>query len=244
MANYSIRPVPICKQTMDKGFMTWRMNYGQQIDAGNYLFYIEGPKLNIIVDTGASAEMFTARGYGGATDVQTVEEGLGKLNLKPEDIDIVIITHLHWDHAAFVHKFTKAKVIIQKTELDFARNPHPANASAYDEKFIKDINIEVVDGDEEIVAGVKVLLTPGHTPGNQSVVVETAKGLAIICGFCSTSDNFELPPELRARGVQILPPGLHVNLFQAYDSTLRIKQEADIILPLHDAKFLDEHRIP
>jgi len=117
-------------------------------------------------------------------------------------------------------------------------------ASAYDEKLFKDLNFEIVDGDKEIMEGVNVLLTPGHTPGAQSVSVETTQGLAIITGFCCVSDNFELTPELKAKGLQAVAPGIHVNLFQAYDSALRVKQTADILLPLHDASFIDRDRIP
>ena len=211
---------------------------------GAYVWYIEGSNPKVLIDAGASIEGYQARKLK-QEHIQSLEEGLAKLGVSADDIGIVILTHLHWDHCAFSHKFTKAKFIVQKAELDFGLNPHPANASAYTLDYYKDLNIEVVDNeDKEIVEGVRVLFAPGHTPGTQSVAVETAKGLAIIAGFCGTADNFEPPPELKARGAQIIPCGLHVNLFQSYDSTLRIKQEADIIVPLHDAKFLDEKSIP
>jgi len=244
MAKYSIRPIPICKAPFDKGLMTYRLNYGRMVDLCAYIWYIEGAESKILVDAGVRADMYLAHGYSKAENIQTMEEGLGKLKLRPEDIDIVILTHLHWDHVAFASKFTKARFIIQKAELDFARHPHPANAAPYDEELFKDLNFEVVEGDKEIIEGVKVLFTPGHTPGGQSVAVKTSKGMAIIPGFCCISDNFEVPPELKAKGLQIVPPGLHVNLFQAYDSTLRVKQAADIIVPPHDMRFIGRDRIP
>ena len=132
MAQYSIRPIPICKAPFDKGLMTYRMNYGQRTEVSVYIWYIEGSEPKIIVNTGAEADMYLAHGYSKAKNIQTVEEGLSKLKLRPEDIDIVILTHLHWDHVAFASKFAKAKFIVQKAELDFALNPHPANAAPYD----------------------------------------------------------------------------------------------------------------
>ncbi len=244
MPNYSIRPIPICKFPADKGLMTYRLNYGQRIDVHCYIWYIETPEAKVIVDTGTTAETCNHHGFIGAQDIQSPEEGLRPLKLKPGDIDLVILTHLHWDHAANASKFTKARFVIQKTELDFAKNPHPVVASAYDLNSFKDLDFEVVDGDKEILKGVKVLFTPGHTPGVQSVAIETSKGQAIITGFCCTSANFEPPIELKARGIQIITPGIHTNTLQAYDSVIRVKQIADIILPSHDAGFLVKDRIP
>ena len=244
MAEYIIRPVPICKTFFDRGLMTYRMNYGQKVEVCTYLWYIEGSEPRIAVDTGAGADMYHAHGFADARDVYGIEEGLGRFKLKSDDIDIIILTHLHWDHMGFAHKFARAKFIIQKAELDFARQPHPIAASAYDKRLFSDLNFEVVDGDREIIDGVRVLLTPGHSPGAQSVAIGTAQGLAVITGFCCISDNFEMTPEMEERGLQIVAPGLHVNAFQAYDSALKVKQIADIIVPQHDAGFIDRDKIP
>jgi hypothetical protein len=86
--------------------------------------------------------------------------------------------------------------------------------------------------------------------GTQSVSIKTAKGIAVIAGFCCFRENFEVPPvetkimlgtrELRP----ILTPGEHVNLFQAHDSVVRVKEMADIVIPLHDPEFLQKDSIP
>jgi len=115
MSKYSIRPIPICKAFLDKGLMTYRMNYGQMVELYAYIWYIEGSELKVIVDTGVGAEMYSEHELSGA-DVQSVEECLGRLKLGPEDIDVVILTHLHWDHVALAYKFTKARFIVQKSD--------------------------------------------------------------------------------------------------------------------------------
>ena len=109
---------------------------------------------------------------------------------------------------------------------------------------IKSLNLEVVDGDKEIIEGVKVLLTPGHTPGAQSVAINTPKGLAIIAGFCTIQENFYPPPEVTAKGRQVITPGIHLDVPQAYDSALRIKQMADFVVSLHDIEFMEKDRVP
>jgi len=82
-----------------------------------------------------------------------------------------------------------------------------------------------------------VLLTPGHTPGGQSVVVNTKGGKAVITGFCCNDQNFP------GKG-PCVPPGVHLNLIEAYESIKRVQETADIIIPLHDLSVGQRHTIP
>ena len=177
--------------------------------------------------------------------VSNIEEALKTyclvLGLKPEDIEIIIFTHAHEDHVQQARKYPNARLIIQKTELEFARNPHPIQQFTYQPKLIEGLNFEVIEGDKQIVDGVSVMLTPGHSPGGQSVIVDTAKGKAVITGCCCVRRNFEPPREL---GVEVISTGIVIDPIQSYDSLIKIKNIADIIIPLHDAEFLDVDRIP
>ncbi len=177
-------------------------------------------------------------------NIQSVEEGLSKLELRPSDIDIIILTHLHGDHVELTYKFVNAKFIVQKAELDFALNPHPmaAKLGSFQQRYFKDIDMEVIEGDREIIDGVRVMLTPGHTMGGQSVVVDTPKGTAVITGFCCSSDNFNPPPE--AKGLEVVAPGRHYDVLQAYDSALKVKQSGYHILPLHESSFIGRDKLP
>ena len=175
---------------------------------------------------------------------QEMEEGLAKLNVKPEDIDIVIETHLDQDHIELAHKFTNAKFIVQKKELEFALNPHPSLAGRYFPKeFYQSVNFEVIEGDQPIVDGVEVLFTPGHSPGTQSIAVETAKGKAIITGFCCSDMNMFPPPEV-AKVMPVITLNIHTDLFACYDSMVRVKELADIIVALHEPRYCWIDRIP
>jgi glyoxylase-like metal-dependent hydrolase (beta-lactamase superfamily II) len=116
----------------------------------------------------------------------------------------------------------------------------------YDTDLIRRLRFEPVKGDAEIVGGIKVLFTLGHTPGAQSVAVETAKGTAIITGFCCIGDTFTVPAEVR----EILPhwlvytPGIHTDALAAFDSALRVKEAADILVPNHDPALMNAAAIP
>ena len=243
MKEYIIRPIPLSEGTRDKGLWTYRLNYGQPSSSCCYVWYIEGPELKVLVDSGVNLDSFVARGLKQQA-IQSLEEGLAKLELKPEDIGVVIQTHLHWDHVELAYKFTKAKFIVQKAELDYAVNPHQVSRNSYDQQMFKNLDFEVVDGDKEIIEGIQVMLTPGHSPGGQSVAVNTCEGTAIITGFCCVLDNFQSPPELRAKGFKVVTPGIHINVEQVYDSTLRVKETADVIVPSHEATFKHRDRIP
>ena len=95
----------------------------------------------------------------------------------------------------------------------------------------------LVEGDQEIVPGLSVMLTPGHSPGGQSVVVNTKAGKAIITGFCCNEQNFPSSGPL-------VPCGVHLNLIEAYDSIHKVKAAADLIIPIHDLSIGRHATIP
>jgi glyoxylase-like metal-dependent hydrolase (beta-lactamase superfamily II) len=79
--------------------------------------------------------------------------------------------------------------------------------------------------------------TPAHTEGGLTVLVETESGTAAITGFCVINDNFFPPKQVRAMEMDVIPPGTHVNAYDAYDIMLKVKDAADLLLPLHEPAF-------
>jgi len=180
---------------------------------------------------------------------QSFEEALAKVDCLPYDIDIVIQTHLHMDHIYNTSKCKNAVIYVQEKELNFALDPHPIFEIVYPGEVIKKLNFEVIKGDQTILPGIAVMLVPGHTPGGQAVVVDTAKGKAVISGFCSIMENFDPPEDVKTKvspfaSYPVIAPGIHTDLFQAYESVLRVKQAADIIIPLHDPDTAERDHIP
>ena len=240
---YRIKPLPILKIEVDMGNLTYRMNYGKKIWVGVYAWYIEGGNQPILVDTGAEASfMRDVRGIP-TKEIRSFEDSLTDLGLKPDDIHLLIQTHLHYEHCGNTVKCKNAKIVVQEDELKFALSPHPMAANLYVKSFLKDLRFVAVRGHCEIVPGIELIPVPGHTPGAQAVAVNTTQGKAIISGFCSLKENFEPPEELREMW-PVLTPGTMTNGMDAFDSALRIKGLADILIPQHDPSFVGVKSIP
>jgi glyoxylase-like metal-dependent hydrolase (beta-lactamase superfamily II) len=179
--------------------------------------------------------------------IYTFEEGLLRWGLKPEDIDIVIHTHLHNDHCENDDKCVHATFYVHEKELERIHNAHPLDFR-YNEDFILDTEkkgrIKTLTGDAEILPGIRVIHTPAHTEGGLTVIIDTEKGKAIITGFCLIMENFNPPPKIRAMEMEVIPPGTHVNVYEAYDIVLKVKDMADILLPLHEPTFSSIDTIP
>jgi N-acyl homoserine lactone hydrolase len=243
MHAHHIYPIALCEGPRDSSHFAYRSEPGTICNTACYIWYIETLEGKVLIDAGASALTFTEKGTP-ETDLVSVEDGLGRLGLKPEDIDIVIATHLHCDHIALSHLYRKAKFVIQKRELEYALNPHPIDAVLYDRPSFEGLNWEVIDGDIEIASGISVFLTPGHSPGGQSVEVITTAGRVIITGFCCTLNTFARTREMKRWGWDVTAPLIHHDVREAYNSVLKVKQRADIILALHDPAFIKKEKIP
>lgn len=239
-AHHRIKPLPLLTVTMDMGIFTYRANYGTKVEVPFYAWLIEGPKERVLVDTGMSADDLRAfRGFE-CKEIQSFEDALASNGLKPTDIDMVIQTHLHYDHSWNTAKCVNARVVVQESELTFAFAPHPVMWELYHRENLSTSRYCVVDGDKEILPGVSVIFVPGHSPGTQAVAVSTDKGLAVISGFCSTFDTFTVEP---GDSRLVRTPGTHTDPMAAYDSAVKIKGLADILIPQHAIEFLDKEYV-
>jgi N-acyl homoserine lactone hydrolase len=104
---------------------------------------------------------------------------LAEHDLSPADVRIVINSHLHFDHCGQNAVFKHAPFYIQRSELARARSERSAVAEWFD---FAGARFELVDGDAQVAEGVRVVATPGHTVGHQSVMVDTPDGGAVMIG--------------------------------------------------------------
>ncbi len=241
MQTYRIHPIVVGTKVFDKGMMTYQYDYGKPYTIPIYCWYLEGGDQKILVDTGEMHPVRSAQreeAIGGS--IYTFEQGLERWGLTPEDIDIVIHTHLHNDHCENDYKCTRAKFYVHEKELERIHDPHPLDFR-YLEDYIEEIeeNGQIVPlaGDTDIVPGIRVMHTPAHSEGGLSVVVETSQGRAVITGFCVIEENFNPPPAIRGMEMEVIPPGTVVNACDAYDILKRVKDMADILIPLHEPRF-------
>ncbi len=241
MTQYMIHPIVVGTKLFDKGMMTYQHDYGKPYAIPIYSWYLEGGDKKILVDTGEMSPIQSEdreKKIGGK--IYTFEEGLAKWRLKPEDIDIVIHTHLHNDHCENDFKCENAVFYVHEKELERIHDPHPLDFR-YMEDYIEEIEengqIRIVSQDQEIVPGIRVMHTPAHTEGGLTVFVDTPAGKAAITGFCVIKENFFPPKEIVAMEMEVIPPGTHVNVYDAYDIMVRVKEMADILIPLHEPEF-------
>lgn len=240
----------------EKSRFTYMHNFGEKVDIPYVAWLIEGGGRVILVDAGCSADdykrqirgdapalMLAGERFADVVDVKPIEKHLAERGLAFDDVDTLIQTHLDWDHCMNTTKFAKSRILIQKAEWE--RIPvHALFASTYAPKEhyarIAALGVEWVEGDHEVAPGVRCLLTPGHSPGGQSVVVDTDDGTYVIAGMCTIRENFYPPEEVLAKGTyRVIPTGMHTDPILCYDSMLRILDVGkDKVLPFHDGAVM------
>lgn len=241
MSQYKIHPIVLGTKVFDKSMMTYQFASGQRYTIPIYAWYLEGPGQKILVDTG---EMHPIQSESREADIggkiHTLEEGLGRWGLSPEDIDVVIHTHLHNDHCENDYKCINAEIYVHRKEIEHIHNPHPLDYR-YIEDYIEDVEengqLKIIDKTTEILPGIECVHTPAHTEGGLTIFIDTPSGRAAITGFCVIDENFNPPAEIKAMEMEVIPPGTHVNAYEAYDIMLTVQKKAHILLPLHEPRF-------
>mgnify|MGYP005835798295 FL=1 len=237
MRDLRILPLAVGINETDQGVMTYLHGYGRRIFLPIYAFVIEGARRRILVDTGLS-EFRVPQGAEEKMGfpILAFEEALSRVGLAAEEIEIIVHTHLHNDHCENDALCPNAEIWVQRAEMEFLRRPHPVD-HRYDPDLLAGLQVKEIEGDVLLEEGIELLFSPGHTPGGQSVAVNTARGRAIITGFCCNAENF--PPRAPA-----VAPGVHLDLIQAWETAQRIRKAADILIPIHDPAVGRMRRIP
>jgi N-acyl homoserine lactone hydrolase len=141
-------------------------------------FVIKHPREGaILVDTGVGWPTELVKDWKVVN--RHAAEALAEHDLSPADVRIVINSHLHFDHCGQNAVFKHAPFYVQRTELERARRVGGVPSQWFD---FAGARFELIDGDAEIANGVRVVATPGHTVGHQSVIVDTPDGGAVMIG--------------------------------------------------------------
>ena len=141
---------------------------------------------------------------GGRDGRTKLEDALRELGHGPDDVRWVINTHLHFDHAGgdtwlepggkISLAFPKARYVVQKGELEFARHTNERTAGSYFAHNFQGVPFQLVDGEKEILPGIHALPTPGHVPYHQSVLIESGGEKAcFVADLVPTSAHLPLP---------------------------------------------------
>ncbi len=162
----------------------------------------------ILVDTGLGDKLDAKarRIWGLEHPHGTLLEGLARLGVAPADVDVVINTHLHADHCGGntrwgaegrpVAVFPNAKYVVQRVEYEDASHPNERTRATYHAVNFQPLResgqLTLLEGDAEIVPGVRCVVTPGHTDAHQSVLLEDGGERALfVADLASYAVHFE-----------------------------------------------------
>ena len=248
---------------IDCSFLVNKFNPGEKVNVPVFSYLITGPDIPpLLVDTGIKEDQLDIMNRLGMVAYQAPEQTyaaqLAKWGYEKEDIGAILHTHLHIDHAGNDPDFPNAKIIMPRRELMFAvadlmDAQYPPEYITY---LVEQIHVpgkvRLIDDDGVLVPGIFLEITEGHTWGSMNIKVNTAKGLAIICGDVIYDEQLQCRAnpvfaEIAAHNQYDMEPfgdrstGNYWNLWAAKAAVQKVMREADVILPIHDALVLEKY---
>ena len=236
--------------------------------SGAYLgFLLISGDRKIVVDNGISAKFIVdgkawagLPAEGGETHLR---KALSNYGVKPDQVQTVLYTHLHNDHAGNCGVFKDATHIFQKDEWLNLLDPLPVQnvRKDYDQAIIPELNslkCLKINGDAEIEDGITLYKTPGHTRGSQSIAVNTVKGKVVLVGDMLTSyisafpktsvitdldgNTHEVPPAPDVFG-NAIPSNITYDFYSFYESVSKVqaiasRNEPGFIIPGHETSLV------
>ena len=147
-----------------------------------------------------------------------------------EDIDTLILTHLHWDHCQNADLFTHSRVLVHPREIDYAQNPnrHDVMSASYFADMLRKLKVDPISDGDEVAPGVSIIDTPGHTRGHISIVAEHDGERALVAGDAMPDGG-----TVRRK----LPYNVFWDVNDATESVEKMLAASDVFYPGHDRPF-------
>ena len=235
-------------------------DWDEAIERNYYIWAVQGGGNTVVFDCGIRPGFAAESDLLRPTYVRP-DEALSRIGIDAAEVEHLVISHVHFDHIGGLELFPKAKVYVQRREFDFwvydpvAKRPpfagiqgdvNPRWMPSYgvsDAVAIRQLGelrgsdrLVLVDGDQEILPGIELLLTPGHTIALQSMAVETPKGLAVLASDCAhIQKSFELDT----------PSGLITDMPAWLRSYTKLRNKVDgnieMLFPGHDSQLLENY---
>ncbi len=229
--------------TSPSNYLLWLRDEGYEMEREYFIWCLKGKGETVVVDAGVSPAMASRSNLNGYVNPADILLGI---DVRAEEVNHVILTHLHWDHCSGVDLFPNATFYIQEKEFNFWIKEEIARRLPFE--FFKDpisleylANLEnttrlaLLDGDQEILPCVTCNIAPGHTLGLQVVSVNTAKGCAIVGSDCAhLFRNYE----------EDWPTALIMDLvawMKSYDKVKALASSKDLLFPGHDPLMSKEY---
>jgi N-acyl homoserine lactone hydrolase len=203
-----------------KGFPGWSPNYGRIGWASIPLIRAEGR--NILFDTGHPGMH------------RLLLQRLADRGVAPGDVHMVVLSHSHWDHSLGFPIFPNVEVVIGRRELEWALSLAPGDNLSVPGSLMRELadhpRLHAIEGDTEILPGIRMIDTPGHSPGHMSMVATTEAGTVVMA-----QDAVKNRAEFIA--------GVADQTMDAAASSASIERVASlggVVIPGHDRSFMRE----
>lgn len=211
-----------------------------------YVWLIRGAGRIVLVDTGFNAQAAAMRRRGWS---RCPVQALAVLDVQPEDVQHVVLTHLHYDHAGNLDKLPRATFHVQAEEMRYATGPcmcHALTRFAYSPEDVTQLvhhlykdRVEFHEGDDVLLPGVELMHLGGHTRGLQAVCVHTRRGwITLASDAMHFYENLErLNPFPIVHNVD--------DAIAAIRKIRRLAQSPNLVVPGHDPLVMQRfHRLP
>ena len=158
-------------------------------------------------------------------------EGLAANGLQPKDIDVVVLSHLHWDHSLNIEAFKNAEIICSRADLEQAKDPKTRDSATpgYIVNALEAMNLTLVDHDMDLMQDVRLMIVPGHTAGFLAILATDENGIRHMMAGDAIPHACNAVSGKHERG--------WFNQELADTNIKRLCQMGDIIYPGHDRPF-------
>ncbi|MBD1547475.1 MBL fold metallo-hydrolase [Roseibium aggregatum] len=189
----------------------------------------------VLVEAGGKRALFDC-GHG--TTRRLLREGLAARGLALDDIDLLVFSHGHFDHVLNLDLFPNAPILMSRDERDYVETPFEDDPATprYLPALLSDRDVQLIDGEAEILPGVTAFPTPGHAPGHISLELAAADGPVVLAADAlktarealSGIPDMEIDPQKRGKAAirevlrrgKVIVPGHHPTLFKDEDGNL------------------------
>jgi N-acyl homoserine lactone hydrolase len=242
---YKITALKLGSLRVNKSSMLYMTGFDEMLTLPVWAAAVEGSGQKILIDTGISDHARWDRELDPCwrDPDETIEAALAEIGWRTSDVDLVVNTHLHFDHAENNTKFRKSRFAVSRVEWEFAQQPIPSQAKLYDfswtDECVSYLDYELISVDDyDLLPGLRVIQTPGHSRGHQSVVVNTAEGIVCVVGDAAClPESFSGP----------IPPAGATSIEDGFKSLQRIRSVSDRVFMNHDPnikKYQDHGFLP
>jgi N-acyl homoserine lactone hydrolase len=234
---YTVHALRTGSIRLDKTKVVHGVPHGTTVTVPVFCAAVEGNGAKVLIDTGIAdvAKWSTDESLHMQTSDQTLQATLAEIGWRPKDVELVVNSHLHYDHGGNNVSLPHAQFFVSRREWDAAADPENPQRAIYDYEWtgpeVNYFNYTLIATDHyDVLPGVRVIETPGHSVGHQSVLVNTEEGVLCVTGDAACMiENFETPT----------PPGAYVSSQAALQSIRKICELSDRVLMNHDPEVSD-----